>query len=1064
MYKLTLNGIRQSAASESTYDRGEEYYLKNKLTQVWKQREGLSIVALVRDAKLYTVTASFRKDGTLEKISCTCPAEGQYGSLCRHMVAVLLYLREHDTEKLAEERKQRVMAQLFRDFADLAETQPRQPLNLEVTYACNYPVRKYDRIFGTLSLRIGEDRLYVVKNISDLIYNVTKSHEEYFGKNFTYQPSYHTFSQEDLRLVNFISELVEMSGNRPERELPLTKALAKRFFRIMEQKPFLLKISGVTYQVKRVVDREIPVAFTLEKKGEKLAFTINNEEKREAVELTDDGEYVFSGDEISHILPEQARRLHPLVEAAKVLNTNELSISKEEREKFFTEIFPQILKLGHVQISPEVQELLLKEDLQTEIYLSRQGEGIGAQVKFIYGQRQINPFDAEDAEPGEKILLRDLQREQEVLYLLDRYGFLVQPGKLYLENEESLYSFFTQGVPSLQELATVYYSEDLKGLTMPKRKVSGGVRFNAEEDLLEFNFGVEGVQEGELADIFAALHEKKRYYRLKDGSFLSLDNPELEKVAELAVSLDLDSRDLAQQFVELPKYRAPYLAQKLEDAGLKDFRQDGAFEQLVESICHPSALKLAPPKSLKPVLRDYQLSGFRWLKTLSHLKLGGILADDMGLGKTVEVLSLLLSEKEQQGAKPSLVIAPTSLLYNWEAETKKFAPGLSALVVSGSKEERSEQMTKIPRTDIVITSYPLIRRDIDDYLKYSFRFCILDEAQQIKNAATQGARAVKHLKAQGRFALTGTPMENSLAELWSLFDFVLPGYLFSSGKFKKRFLLPIMRNKDQAVSEELSRQIRPFVLRRLKKDVLRELPEKIEHQLTAELTDEQKKIYLAYLRQIKGEIKAEIGRKGFAKSQIVILAGLTRLRQICCHPGIFLENYRGQSGKMELLDEVITEARSGGHRILLFSQFTSMLQLIRDHLVSEGIPPFYLDGNTPTQERGRMVSAFNEGEKEVFLISLKAGGTGLNLTGADTVIHFDPWWNPAVEDQATDRAYRIGQDKVVQVIKLITHGTIEEKILSLQQKKKALIDSVIKPGQTLLTKLSEEELWDLFSA
>ncbi len=373
-----------------------------------------------------------------------------------------------------------------------------------------------------------------------------------------------------------------------------------------------------------------------------------------------------------------------------------------------------------------------------------------------------------------------------------------------------------------------------------------------------------------------------------------------------------------------------------------------------------------------------------------------------------------------------------------------------------------EIMEKLDGADLIITSYALIKRDIEHYANRVFKYCILDEAQNIKNPNTIGAKAVKQIKASGHFALTGTPVENSLTELWSIFDFLMPGYLLNHNRFKSRFETPIVKDNNRAAMEDLRRHISPFVMRRMKKEVLRELPEKIEDKLSCQMTDAQRKLYLAYLLQARKEFQAEVKARGFEKSHIKILSILTRLRQICCHPALFIENYTGGSGKLDLLLEVLQDAIKGGHRILVFSQFTSMLHLIQRELNKAKIGCHYLDGSTPSEERMKLVHSFNAGSDEVFLVSLKAGGTGLNLTGADVVIHCDPWWNPAVEDQATDRAYRIGQKNTVQVIKLISKDSIEEKIYILQEKKRTLIDTVIKPGESFINKMSEEEIRGLF--
>jgi SNF2 family DNA or RNA helicase len=591
---------------------------------------------------------------------------------------------------------------------------------------------------------------------------------------------------------------------------------------------------------------------------------------------------------------------------------------------------------------------------------------------------------------------------------------------------------------------------------------SAGIRLSAETDLLEFTFDIGDIDSSELNRVFTALREKKRYYRLKDGTFLPLDSNELNGLAQIMDHLGIREKELLQGHVEMPKYRALYLDRQLQESGIQDVVKNSEFHELVRDIRSPGDIPVEIPASLETTLRDYQRLGFKWLKTLSHYGLGGILADDMGLGKTLQILAMLLSDKQQGSQEPSMVVAPTSLIYNWEEEVQKFVPDLKTLIISGSKNERKKLMEQIPAVDLVITSYPLIRRDKEDYEAYTFRCCIIDEAQHIKNPVSQGAKAVKSIQAKRRFAMTGTPMENSLSELWSIFDFIMPGYLFSHNKFMSTYEKPIVKDHDADSVEELARHIKPFILRRLKVDVLKELPEKIESKMVAELTEEQKKIYLAYLSQVRGEIAAEIDRSGYEKSHIKILSALTRLRQICCHPGVFLEDYRGESGKLLLLDEVISDALSGGHRILLFSQFTSMLKLIRERLNASHVSTFYLDGNTDVLERIKLVRSFNEGEGDVFLISLKAGGTGLNLTGADTVIHYDPWWNPAVEDQASDRAYRIGQEKVVHVMRLITKGTIEEKIEHLKEQKRNLTDAVIKPGETFVSKMSEDDVMALF--
>ena len=468
------------------------------------------------------------------------------------------------------------------------------------------------------------------------------------------------------------------------------------------------------------------------------------------------------------------------------------------------------------------------------------------------------------------------------------------------------------------------------------------------------------------------------------------------------------------------------------------------------------------PAGINANLRPYQEIGYRWLMTLADHQLGGILADDMGLGKTLQAIVYMKAMKAREEQNQFLIVCPTSLVYNWLDELENFTPDMRCKVITGTPEERLALIKSSEPVDVFITSYPLLRRDISNYEEKFFHTVFLDEAQFIKNAASLNAKSVKALNAAHRFALTGTPIENSLSELWSIFDFVMPYYLLTHSRFVKQYEKQILKNDEEALVS-LNKRIRPFILRRMKKDVLQELPEKVETKFLTDLTMDQKKIYLSFLESFRGELGDDFGFANMGHARFQILAALTRLRQICCHPGTFLDNYDGESGKMELFMQILPDLISNGHRILVFSQFTSMLEIIQKVLDEQKYDYFYMEGSTKVTDRNDYVKRFNAGEGQLFLISLKAGGTGLNLTGADTVIHFDPWWNPAVEDQATDRAHRIGQKNSVQVIKLITKGTIEEKIYKLQKKKKELSDSVIESKEVFINSLSKEELEELFS-
>lgn len=555
---------------------------------------------------------------------------------------------------------------------------------------------------------------------------------------------------------------------------------------------------------------------------------------------------------------------------------------------------------------------------------------------------------------------------------------------------------------------------------------------------LDIKFDVSGIQESEINDVLRSLLQSAQFYTTENGQVLSLESEEFQEASAALkkLRLSLEAKDGA---IQVPMNQGLLLQEQFADQA----SFSAGFQQMTEDLIHPENFEAQLPENLHAELRQYQEVGFRWLKMLSHYQFGGILADEMGLGKTVQTISYLLSEKQEKQKLNALIVAPASLTFNWQQEIKRFAPTISATVISGTKEEREGQMAQ--PADVRITSYASLRQDIDAYQALDLTCLILDEAQMVKNSATKTAQALRSLEVPQRFALSGTPIENNLEELWSLFQMIMPGFFPNKQKFK------------ELSTQEIAKMIKPFILRRDKKSVLHDLPQKLETNYYSVLTEEQKKIYLAYLRQMREEI-AQMDSTSFRKNRISILAGLTRLRQICCDPRLFVEDYEGSSGKLEQVKDLLLAAKENGRRVLLFSQFTSMLSIIEEELAQEGFESFYLRGSTPPQDRLTMVDAFNSGEKDVFLISLKAGGTGLNLTGADTVILYDLWWNPAVEEQAAGRAHRIGQKNVVEVWRMIAEGTIEERMDALQQEKRELFQKVIQGNETQLQQMTEEDI------
>ena len=514
----------------------------------------------------------------------------------------------------------------------------------------------------------------------------------------------------------------------------------------------------------------------------------------------------------------------------------------------------------------------------------------------------------------------------------------------------------------------------------------------------------------------------------------------------------------------LPLYRALTLdAFNDADSGVHFDRRE-AFRTLAEEITGGSAAVDTPvPEGLQATLRSYQYAGYQWLVRLARLGFGGILADDMGLGKTLQTIAYLLHQHEENQEARSIIVMPTSLIYNWEAELKRFAPSLSYRIIVGSKKERTALLTDVPPGTLLLTSYATLRRDASLYDDMTFDSIISDEGQYIKNSYTQNTRSLKSLNGLHHFSLTGTPIENSLADLWSIMDFCLPGYLHSWREFRHLYEIPITRYEDTARLNQLKRQIAPFILRRMKNDVLTELPDKIDTVLYAELSEEERRIYHTQLALSHKAFIEEIAGHSLAQSRVRVLTLLMRLRQVCCSPALFLDGFDKPSAKLSLCLSVIEDRAAAGHQMLVFSQFTSVLDMIAPELDKRGIAYVTLTGKTKSQDRMELVNRFNKEKIPVFLISLKAGGIGLNLTSADTVIHFDPWWNQSVENQATDRTHRIGQKKSVHVIRLITKDTIEEKILELKEKKQALSDAIITSEEGVISRLTMDDLHNLFA-
>ena len=687
-----------------------------------------------------------------------------------------------------------------------------------------------------------------------------------------------------------------------------------------------------------------------------------------------------------------------------------------------------------------------------------------ADIKFCYEQNEFNPIENNAKIPYS----RNKIKETKALNMLRKTGFMldVKNSRFILPNDDDIYRFLTEDINYYMKKFEVMVTENFKAKQIRIPKMSGlGVK--VENDLLSIDLSKLDINPEELEDIMSKYSLKKKFYRLKDGSFIDLqENKEIEFLDKLATGMGIDYKELQDGEIQLPVNRTLYLNQLLKGIQGTEILKNQEYKDIINNLNKEQLEETVEiPSNLNANLRYYQKTGYKWLKTLDKYRFGGILADDMGLGKTVQMLSVIVDYAQNEGKRASLVVSPSSLTLNWLSEVKKFAPDLQSCVIRGTAPERRNQIKNIENYDLVITSYDLLKRDIDLYKEkdYKFRYIIADEAQYLKNSTTKNAKAIKQIKSDTRYALTGTPIENSLSELWSIFDFIMPGYLFTYRKFKNTYEMPIVKKNDEKAMQKLKMLIEPFVLRRNKKEVLTELPDKTVTVLNNEMNEEQQKIYLNYLAQAKQDIQEQINLNGYEHSHMQILAALTRLRQICCHPSLFISDYKYGSSKLEQCIEIIEDAINGGHKILLFSGYTSMFQIIEKELKERNIEYEKLTGATKVDERIKLVDEFNANpEIKVFLISLKAGGTGLNLTGADMVIHYDPWWNISTENQATDRAYRIGQKNNVQVYKLITKNSIEEKIYELQERKATLANNMLDTKAKFINQLSKDEIMNLF--
>ena len=955
----------------------------------------------------------------------------------------------------------------------------------------------YDKFSGDMKIefKIGNKKMYKIKNLAEFYTRMMNQEFYRYGEKLQFVHTEDAFEEDSQKILNFIMKYAEIikyaNSNSNSNYKYYGKALSETSIIVgnsaIDDLFDALKGKRIVFQKDynineiELIEKQPKIEFKLKKiSKEQYVIIPNIEIYKVNIIKGKKYKYILDDENLYRCTKEFENSNLKLLELFRQNYITEVKLGKDELTQLFSIIVPKVKNAITLEnISEEELEQYKPKELMVKVFLDfDKNDYLIADVKFCYEEKEFNPLDEK-----QKIdFPRNKIEETKALNIFRQTSFMLDTKNLrfILPDNDKIYDFLTQDINYYRQRFDIFVTDNFRKKQIREPKI-GRIGVRIENNLLFVDLSNLDINSKELEGIIKKYALKKKYYRLKDGSFLDLQNSkEVEFLEKLATGLDIDYKDLENGEVTLPAYRSLYLNQLLKGIKGTEVIKNSEYKTMVNQLNKEQLEEdIKVPENLNSILRYYQKTGFKWLKILDDYKFGGILADDMGLGKTIQMLSVIVDyvqnsnqndripgqEEIGNKKKASLVVSPSSLTLNWQNEAAKFTNELKTMVIRGTLPERKRQIEEIDNYDLVITSYDLLKRDIELYKQkdYSFRFMIADEAQYLKNSNTQNAKSMKQIKADTKYALTGTPIENSLAELWSIFDFIMPGYLFTYRKFKNMYETPIVKDGDEKVLEKLKMMIEPFILRRNKKDVLMELPDKTVTVLNNEMGEEQRNIYLSYLLSAKQEIAEQIELNGYENTHMQILAALTRLRQICCHPSLFMEGYQAGSSKLEQCIEIIEEATNGGHKILLFSGYTSMFEFIEKELEQRNIKYFKLTGSTKVDERIKLVDEFNETpEIKVFLISLKAGGTGLNLTGADMVIHYDPWWNISTENQATDRAYRIGQKNNVQVYKLITKNSIEEKIYELQERKAELADNMLDTKTTFINKLSKDEIMNLF--
>ena len=877
-----------------------------------------------------------------------------------------------------------------------------------------------------LRIKTGFKKIYYVKDILKFIEAVIKEREYEITSKITYSPKNCFFNETNQKIINAIYEYskeiqsVINSGIKDKKGLKVYEMLLNKLLTAMEKGKNLVLLG----ETKQIMNSYEPL-FVMENGR----ITMRNIEK-----ISENSPFYTFANDTTKVF-KMDKNEERFFEKFDLLDTELFNqLSDEDNRKLCA-----VLSYENINVAEYIEE-----DGNIDIFVSETDE------KEVVKVNLSNTVCAAEKNGKYFIPRKNAKIFEELKKLVEGYSIT------NVELIEGTYNVNYEGLGKISEYIDKKYADKVKIHLENKIKNARNIDVHigikkVENNFLNVSFDIEGIKAEDVEIVMEAIKNEQKYITLSSGELVKIANKSIEELVGIVDSIS----NLKVGENKISKIKALQLAQISKNIQ-EDLVKIDEFKDLFHKIKNREEIE---PNNIKVNLFPYQKLGFNWLKNMYDIGFGGILADDMGLGKTLQTISLLNEIYQENLNFTALIIVPSSLLYNWKEEIIKFT-GITPVLVEGTAAQRRKIISKGSK-GFLITTYQALRNDIEEYKNREFDVVVLDEAQNIKTTTSQIKKAVMKINSKVNFALTGTPVENNILELWSIFDFVIPGYLDNLTKFKKTYKEAIV-NPNSSKINNLREIIAPFLLRRTKKEVLTELPDKIESNMVVTLSTEQKQLYMSYIKQAKSEMKKFNENDN---NRMKILAILTKLRQICNSPTLFKEDYKGEVAKLEVLRDILPDITENGHRLLIFSQFVGTLKEIEKELADMGIEYFYIDGNVKSKERVDICNKFNAGERQVVLISLKAGGTGLNLVGADVVIHYDPWWNIAVENQASDRAYRIGQKKSVQVIKLVTEGTIEEKIIKIQESKRQLSENLLenKDGEKVLFEMSDKELMELLS-